>query len=195
MPYFPGESINLGMASAEEPVRQGDVELDLMKYWNTAFPPQTRYDLVCCLGSLQFPVTATRMTLQSAGVPGDLAKLGVAMPRARSNQTIVGIEGSLRADTDPLGREGLRPLPLPIAPFKVARYRSTSNPIVRAHSPLTFAATPHAAWRARTSCRDSGFRCVYRRSIFQSLWPVTRETCSIGNPASKRRLLPSCLRS
>ena len=88
VPYFPGESINLGMASAEEPVRQGDVELDLMKYWNTAFPPQTRYDLVCCLGSLQFPVTATRpaMTLQSAGVPGDLAKLGVAMPRARSNK-------------------------------------------------------------------------------------------------------------
>lgn len=38
---------------------------------------------------------------------------------------------------------------------------------------------------------ESGERCVYRFSIFQSLWPVTRATCSIWRPASKSLLVPS----
>lgn len=53
----------------------------------------------------------------------------------------------------------------------------------------------HAARAASRAWRASGFRCVYRFSIFQSLCPVTSATCSIVNPASKSRLVPSCRKS
>lgn len=35
------------------------------------------------------------------------------------------------------------------------------------------------------------FGALARRSIFQSLWLATSETCSMANPASNRRLVPS----
>jgi hypothetical protein len=52
-----------------------------------------------------------------------------------------------------------------------------------------------ATFAFRCKCKVSGFRWVYRRSIFQSLCPVTSATCSMEKPASKRRLVPSWRKS
>lgn len=46
-----------------------------------------------------------------------------------------------------------------------------------AHAPQVHLPARQVALKFAPACNVSGFRCVYRRSIFQSLWPVTSATC------------------
>src|SRR6056297_641758 len=85
---------------------------------------------------------------------------------------------------------GRKPLSRPPNPS-----RAGTAPLYLSDHSAARVSSGEGARDAASRCSVSGRICVYRRSIFQSLWPVTSETCSIAKPASNRRLVPSWRRS